>query len=267
VSIEENLGDGLLRPALCAVVYDLGGRRRIADSTSATLLPPTSPTTAAPLGRDGLLQARRLPRRVLGVRVDGRCCGRLTGTRRPPRRDPPGAPRTSHAGGRTRRRGGARAIAEEVRAGSDGPALVRDASFARRLRDLLESDLTSGVTLAEAGRCSARIPPTCRGRSPRHTACRRTGTSAGFPSTGVSYTARYGDVNHHHPARGVASGASRPTSGTRSPSRGRPAQRGRRSDPLPLTGLTEQVTSTRVATCKRASARPVAAEMPKPQPS
>jgi AraC-like DNA-binding protein len=142
-----------------AVVYDLGGRRRIADATSATLLPPgvahdgrAAPGVTGFHKRVVYLDASWTSESLAGAAVD-----------RPARSDLLAATRRAHRalatpGEELAAEAALVALAEEVRAGSDGPAPVRDASLARRLRDLLESDVPGGVTLAEAGRVLGAHP-------------------------------------------------------------------------------------------------------------
>jgi AraC-like DNA-binding protein len=142
-----------------AVVYDLDGRRRIADGTSMTLLPPAvaHDGRAAPGARGfhkrvAYLDASWAPETLSGGVVD-----------RPDRADLLGRARQAHralatAGEELAAETALVALAELVRAGSDGPAPARDASLAHRLRDLLESDVAGGTTLAEAGRVLGAHP-------------------------------------------------------------------------------------------------------------
>jgi len=142
-----------------AVVYDLGGRRRIADATSATLLPPgvahdgrAAPGATGFRKRVAYLDASWAPEVLTGATVDrpGRA-DLLAGTRRVHRA-------LAATGEELAAEAALLDLAGQVGAGSEGAPPVRDASLARRLRDLLESDLVQGVTLAEAGRALGAHP-------------------------------------------------------------------------------------------------------------
>ena len=142
-----------------AVVYELGGRRRIADATSATLLPPgvahdgrAAPGVAGFRKRVVYLEASWAPEGLTGASVDrpGRA-DLLAGTRRVHRA-------LAMRGEELAAEAALLAVSEQVGAGSDGVPAVRDVTLARRLRDLLESDLVRGVTLADAGRALGAHP-------------------------------------------------------------------------------------------------------------
>lgn len=142
-----------------AVVYDLGGRRRIADATSATLLPPgvahdgrAAPDSTGFRKRVVYLDASWAPEALAGASVDRPSrSDLLVGTRRAHRA-------LATKGEELAAEAALVALAEQVAAGSDRVAPVRDASLASQLRELLESDIVGGVTLAEAGRALGAHP-------------------------------------------------------------------------------------------------------------
>ncbi|MBF4462501.1 MULTISPECIES: helix-turn-helix domain-containing protein [unclassified Rathayibacter] len=143
-----------------AVVYDLGGRERIADSSTATLLPPgvAHDGRAAP-GSDGFqkrvayLDATWAPEDLAGSLVD-----------RPGRSDLLTATRRAHralatAGEELAAETALLTLAESIIAGSKTAAPpAGSAVLASRLRDLIESEIVRGVTLAEAARLLGAHP-------------------------------------------------------------------------------------------------------------
>ena len=137
-----------------AVAYGLGGRPRIADARSATLLPPgiahdgrAAPNSAGFRKRVAYLDASWLPEALAGQAVDQP--GRIDifePTRRAHRAlATPGEELAAEAA--------LVEIADRLGAAS-GRTLepAQDRAASRRLRDLLESRLIEGITLAEAGR-------------------------------------------------------------------------------------------------------------------
>lgn len=143
-----------------AVAYDLGGRARIADSASATLLPPgvahdgrAAPRSAGFRKRVVYLDASWMSEALAGGVVD-----------QPSRADLLAGTRRLH---RALAQPGAELAAEEALVTlSDrfavglpaGRRALRNDALARRLRDLLEARLVDGMTLAEAGRLLGAHP-------------------------------------------------------------------------------------------------------------
>jgi AraC-like DNA-binding protein len=143
-----------------AVAYELGGRARIADARSATLLPPgiahdgrAAPDTEGFRKRVAYLDASWLPDALAGHAVD-----------LPDRVDIVEPTRRAHralavAGEELAAEAALVEIADRLgRTGGDALEPTSDRAASRRLRDLLESRLVEGITLAEAGRVLAMNP-------------------------------------------------------------------------------------------------------------
>lgn len=143
-----------------AVVYDLGGRRRIADRSSATLLPPgiahdgrAAPRSDGFTKRVAYLDRSWMPETFAGPVVDmpGRT-DLLAATRRLHRAL--AEPGEEHAAEHALLR-----VAEMLAAAAHGDAHPqRDDVLARRLRDLLEVHLVDGISLQDAGRVLGSHP-------------------------------------------------------------------------------------------------------------
>ena len=145
-----------------AVTYDLGGRPRIADASAATLLPPgvahdgrAAPRSAGFRKRVAYLDASWMSEALAGRVVD-----------QPSRVDLVGETRLAHRalavpGEELSAEAALIALADRVVAGMTGGhhrRALRDDVIARRLRELLESRLVTGITLAEAGRLLGAHP-------------------------------------------------------------------------------------------------------------
>ncbi|MFS0735074.1 AraC family transcriptional regulator [Microbacterium sp. 1P10UB] len=136
-----------------AVVYELGGRRRIADRSSATLLPPgiahdgrAAPRSEGFSKRVAYLDGDWMPESVAGLVVD-----------MPGRTDLLAATRRFHfalaePGEEHAAEHALLGVADVLVGAAHGrPRPLRDDVLARRLRDLLESHLVDGISLRDAG--------------------------------------------------------------------------------------------------------------------